>query len=49
MPIIKVENLTKYFKRQKRKKGFLGAIQSLFNREYETIKAVNNISFEIEK
>ncbi len=49
MPIIKVENLRKHFKRQKRKKGFRGALESLFSRKYETIKAVESISFEIEK
>lgn len=49
MPIIKVENLRKHFKRQKRKKGFRGALESLFSRKYEIIKAVESISFEIEK
>ncbi len=49
MPIIGVQDLTKEFRRQKRKEGFLGAIQGLFNRKYEIIKAVDNISFEIEK
>ncbi len=49
MPIIKVESLIKHFKRQKRKKGFSGALESLFSRKYETIRAVDNISFEIEK
>ncbi len=49
MSIIMVESLTKHFKRQKRKKGFSGALESLFSRKYEIIKAVDSISFEIEK
>ncbi len=49
MSIITVDSLTKHFKRQKRKKGFSGALGSLFSRKYETIRAVDNISFEIEK
>jgi len=49
MPLIKVKNLTKEFKVYKRKKGFLGSIQNLFSRKHTIIKAVNNISFEVEK
>lgn len=49
MSIIKVGSLTKEFRRQKRKKGFRGAVQSLFSRKYEIITAVNDVSFEIEK
>lgn len=47
MPLISVKNLNKQFKRPLRKEGFKGAIEDLFNRQYETITAVNNISFEI--
>lgn len=49
MPLIKVKNLTKEFKVYKRKKGFLGSLQNLFSRKHTIIKAVNNISFEVEK
>lgn len=49
MAIIKVENLTKDFKRQKRKPGFWGAVQTFFSSEYEIKTAVDHISFEIEK
>ncbi len=49
MPLIKVKNLSKEFKVYKRKKGFLGSIQNLFSREHTVIKAVNDISFEVEK
>lgn len=49
MSLIKVKNLTKEFKVYKRKKGFWGSIQNLFSRGHTIIKAVNNISFEVEK
>ena len=49
MGLIKVKNLTKEFRQQKRKEGLWGAVQSLFNREYEVKIAVDNISFEVEK
>ena len=46
-PLISVENVTKTFKRQKRKEGFGGAVKALFSRQYETITAVDDVSFEI--
>ena len=46
-PLISVENVTKTFKRQKRKEGFLGAVHALFSRQYETITAVDDVTFEI--
>ncbi|MBE6052505.1 MAG: ATP-binding cassette domain-containing protein [Clostridium sartagoforme] len=46
--MIKVENLCKNFKSNKKYPGFKGAIKSFFSREYVIKKAVNNISFEIE-
>ena len=49
MAIIKVENLTKEFKQRKGREGLGGAIRDLFRREYNIIKAVNNVSFELEK
>ena len=49
MGLIKVKNLTKEFRQQKRKEGLWGAVQSLFTREYEAKIAVDNISFEVEK
>ncbi len=45
--IIKVEDLKKYFKVYKKEPGLLGSIKSLWKRDYETVKAVDNISFEI--
>ena len=45
--MIKVENLSKEFKINKKYPGFKGAIKSFFSREYIVKKAVDNISFEI--
>ncbi|QNU66705.1 ABC transporter ATP-binding protein [Ruminiclostridium herbifermentans] len=49
MPIIEVNNLTKDYKLNVRKKGLLGSIQSLLIPEYEMKRAVDKISFSIEK
>ncbi|GAA0821377.1 ABC transporter ATP-binding protein [Clostridium tertium] len=46
--MIKVENLSKEFKSNKKYPGFKGAIKSFFSRKYIIKKAVDNISFEIE-
>lgn len=45
--MIKVEHLNKTFKVQRRSSGFLEAFKALFHREYEEIKALNDISFTI--
>ena len=45
--LIKVENITKQFKTNKKYPGFKGAIKSFFSREYTIKNAVENISFEI--
>ncbi len=47
IPLISVENVTKSFRRQKRKEGLWGAVHGLFSRQYETITAVDDVSFEI--
>lgn len=47
--MIKVENLSKEFKSNKKYPGFRGAIKSFFSKEYIIKKAVDNISFEIEE
>lgn len=49
MAFIQVENITKDFKVYKREKGFLSSVKSLFHREYEIKRAVENISFSVEK
>ncbi len=46
-PIISVSHLKKYFKVYKKEPGLLGSFKSLFNRTYEEVKAVDDISFTI--
>ena len=47
MSVISVSNLSKHYEVHKKEPGFAGSLQSLFARKYETIKAVDEISFEI--
>jgi len=49
IPAVKVDHLKKHFKVYKKKPGFMGSIESLWHREYETVKAVDDISFDIEQ
>ncbi|WP_127534468.1 ABC transporter ATP-binding protein [Paenibacillus kobensis] len=48
-PIIEVKNLTKTFKKIKKKEGFFSSLGSLFNRESELIKGVDDVSFTIQR
>ena len=47
--IIEVNNVKKYYKIAKQKKGFFASVKNLFNRQYEVKKAVDDISFSIKK
>lgn len=47
--MIEVKNLTKEFKKQKRKPGVKGMFTSLFSKEYEVKKAVDDVSFTINR
>ena len=49
MSFIKVEALNKSFKVVKKENGLINSIRSFFNRKYEVINAINNVSFSIEK
>ncbi len=49
MPIIEVKNLSKTFKVKLKEKGIKGSIKSIFKPKYKLVKAVKNISFEVEK
>lgn len=49
MKIISVNNLAKTFKKPIREEGLKGMIKSLFSRKYEEVKAVDQISFDIEQ
>lgn len=46
---IEVNNLSKTFKVHKKEEGLRGSIKAIFKREYKDIKAVQNVSFEIEQ
>lgn len=47
--VISVENLCKFYSVYKKEPGFSGSLRSLVKRKYETVKAVENISFQIEE
>lgn len=47
--VIEVQNVKKYYKIAKRDNGMLAAVKHLFNRKYETKKAVDDISFSIRR
>ncbi|MEW6686312.1 MAG: ATP-binding cassette domain-containing protein [Candidatus Edwardsbacteria bacterium] len=49
MSLVRVRSLCKYFKTFNRKEGLWGAVQNLFVRDYTLVKAVDNISFQIER
>src|SRR3989344_5898685 len=46
--IISVQHLKKYYKVYKKQRGLMGSLKALFARKYESVQAVNDISFEIE-
>lgn len=47
--VIEVKNLKKSFKVKQKESGFKGSVKSIIKPTYKTIKAVNNISFNIEE
>ena len=49
MAVIEVKKLCKTFKTKEKEKGLKGSIKSIIKPKYKTKKAVNNISFEVEK
>ncbi len=49
MAVITVKNLSKEFKVKRKEKGLKGSLKSLVKPNYKIIKAVKNISFEVEK
>ena len=49
MSVIKVKNLKKYYKVHQKEPGLKGSVKSLFKREYQSVKAVNDISFSIKE
>lgn len=49
MAIISVKNLSKYYQVHQKEPGLGGSIKSLFNRKYYDVKAVEDVSFQIEE
>jgi ABC-2 type transport system ATP-binding protein len=47
MAVIELKNITKEFKVLNRHEGLKGSIRDLFSRDYKFVKAVNDVSFEI--
>lgn len=47
--MIQIDHVTKEFKKVIKKPGLAGSVQSLFHREYETVKAVDDISFHVDR
>lgn len=47
MPVITVKKLHKHYQIHQKEPGLVGSIKSLFHRQYESVKAVNDISFSI--
>jgi ABC-2 type transport system ATP-binding protein len=46
-PVIQVANLTKFYQIHKKLPGFRGAVRGLFWRQYEDVRAANNITFSV--
>ena len=46
-PVVEVENLTKHFRVLNRREGLRGAMRDLFSADYRTVRAVDDISFDI--
>ena len=49
MKVIEVKNLSKSFKVKKKEKGLKGSLKAIIKPKYKTIKAVKDISFEVEE
>src|SRR5437899_1444226 len=48
MPIIEASGLSKHYRVYQKKEGLLGALRSLYQREYKEVRAVDGVSFTIE-
>ena len=47
-PMIEIKNVTKEFKVLNRREGLKGSLKDLFSRDYKIVRAVDNISMQIE-
>lgn len=48
-PIIEIKNITKEFKVLNRREGLAGSLKDLFSRDYKIVRAVDNITMNIEQ
>ena len=49
MKVIEAKNLSKTFKVKIKEKGLKGSLKSIFKPKYEKVKAVKNVSFDVEE
>lgn len=49
MSVVDVSNLSKTYEVYKKQEGLLGTVKSLIKRDYEEVKAVDNISFQVDE
>ena len=49
MSVISVDHLSKFYRVYQKEPGFVGSLKSLFARKYQTVKAVDDVSFSIEE
>jgi ABC-2 type transport system ATP-binding protein len=49
MPLIHVQHLVKEYKTFDRREGLSGAFRDLFDRQYKTLRAIEDVSFDIER
>jgi ABC-2 type transport system ATP-binding protein len=47
-PVIRVENLVKEFRRPRKQEGRFGTIRTLFTRQFDSVRAVDQVNFAIE-
>lgn len=47
MSVVSIDHLSKFYRVYKKEPGFVASVKSLFARKYETVKAVDDISFQI--
>lgn len=48
-PVICVQQLCKYYKVHQKEPGLAGSLRSFFNRKYEDVKAVDDLTFQIDE
>ncbi len=47
-PVIRVENLVKEFRRPRKQEGRFGTVRTLFTRQFDSVRAVDQVNFAIE-